>query len=121
MTKIEKILFVDDEADLVELIPEILAETGVACIGCASVAGAIEQLKSHSFTAILSDLKMPGHGGQVLLKKCLALKNRPLFFFLTGNIQFSHNDAIQLGADGVIYKPINYTEILEFVGKLRAS
>jgi len=61
-------LIVEDEAPVAETIADILRGLGVTTVHAASGEEAIEILRTeHSFDLILSDVKMPGLGGEALL------------------------------------------------------
>lgn len=61
-------LIVEDEAPVAETIADILRGLGVTTVHAASGEEAIEILRTeHTFDLILSDVKMPGLGGEALL------------------------------------------------------
>ncbi|WP_179188308.1 ATP-binding protein [Kiloniella majae] len=68
----QSILVVDDEVDVADLISEILREDGYQVTVTNSAKDALATLKAHSFTAILSDVKMPGINGMNFFKRITA-------------------------------------------------
>lgn len=59
-----RILVVDDEPDVAELIREILRKDGFAVDSADSAEAALALVRNHSYTLILTDLNMPGMGGR---------------------------------------------------------
>jgi signal transduction histidine kinase/ActR/RegA family two-component response regulator len=57
-------LVVDDEPEVAELIREILAREGFAVDSAASGEDALSLVRAHTYTAIFTDLNMPGIGGR---------------------------------------------------------
>ncbi|WP_085902616.1 ATP-binding protein [Kiloniella majae] len=68
----QSVLVVDDEIDVADLIHEILTEDGYDVTAINSAKDALSELKSHSYDAILSDVKMPGIDGIEFLKRITA-------------------------------------------------
>jgi signal transduction histidine kinase/CheY-like chemotaxis protein len=61
-----RILLVEDEADVAELMCDILRRAGFDPVHAPSAEAALDALASGDFAAILSDLAMPGLGGRGL-------------------------------------------------------
>jgi signal transduction histidine kinase/ActR/RegA family two-component response regulator len=59
-----RILVVDDEPDVAELIREILAREGFVVDRAASGEAALSLVRANGYTAIFTDLNMPGIGGR---------------------------------------------------------
>lgn len=115
-----KFLLVDDETDILELGAEMLeledqlvqtAENGQKALDIIA-AGEIPQV-------VISDFNMPVMGGLDLLKGIIEKfpneSERPLFYFSTGAIDFTEDEAKGHGATGVIYKPFDFDDVLERV------
>uniref|UniRef100_UPI002629DF54 hybrid sensor histidine kinase/response regulator n=1 Tax=uncultured Kiloniella sp. TaxID=1133091 RepID=UPI002629DF54 len=68
----QEVLVVDDEVDVADLISEILSEDGYQVTVTNSAKDALTKLKAHSYTAILSDVKMPGMNGIEFLQRMTA-------------------------------------------------
>jgi two-component system response regulator AtoC len=62
-----RLLIVDDEAKLAELLKRFLEQEGHRVTTAASGEEARELLESRDFDAVVTDLRMPGLGGQGLL------------------------------------------------------
>ena len=61
-----RILVIDDEIDVAELIREILARDGYIVDHAASAEAALKVVRNHNYSLILTDLNMPGIGGKGL-------------------------------------------------------
>ena len=124
-----KILVVDDEPDMQTLfqqrfrkeIKEHLAEFAFANSG----EGALKYLEQnhHEAVLILSDINMPGMSGLELLKhiKQKYATPPPVVMMITayGDSE-NYNNAMQLGADDFLTKPIDF-QLLKEKLKIRAN
>jgi two-component system alkaline phosphatase synthesis response regulator PhoP len=104
-----KILVVDDEPDIRELIEYSLKKEGYQVITAENGIEAIEQAKKHSPQLILLDIMMPVMDG---IEACRNLRSLPEFndtfiVFLTArNEEYSEVSGFNVGADDYIAKPI---------------
>ena len=64
-----KVLVVDDEADTLELINEVLKECGSEVVLSRSAAEALQALEQHKPDILISDLGMPDEDGYSLISK----------------------------------------------------
>lgn len=70
----EKILVVEDEPILLELIKEILEIEGLRVDVAANASEALELLKENKYAIVMTDINMPGMDG---MKMCELAKSRP--------------------------------------------
>lgn len=70
------ILAVDDEQSLLSLITRYLTMTGYSVEACTNAEQAIEKLteKPNGFSALVTDLSLPGMPGEEMLEKMFALQ-----------------------------------------------
>lgn len=110
----KRILVVDDEPDILELLSEELQFEGFETIEASSGNEAIEKLQSNIVDAIVSDYKMPNGNGKVLLD---FVKNdynsHPLFYFVSGQADMSFEDALNEGVNKFFYKPFDLEELID--------
>jgi response regulator RpfG family c-di-GMP phosphodiesterase len=106
------ILVVDDDLAVLDSLTEQLKCEGYTVLASATVEGALELLRSHRFSVIISDQKMPGMLGTELLAEAKRLQPHSSRILITG----------MLSADTVI-NAINQGEIFRFLAKpwLRAE
>lgn len=107
------ILIVDDEPDIRELLAEEVGELGAQVSVAKNAEDAISQMKTSSFAAVVSDIRMPGGGGRALLKEARSLgTSLPVFFLMTGFSDLRLDEALDLGAEAVFKKPLNIEALL---------
>jgi len=112
-----KILIVDDEKDTREIFKRHL-ENEYTIDTANSALAAIEKLEQNSYHIILSDLVMPGEDGLSLLKKIK--KNWPeiAVMVISGKASIEMAvEAMKLGADEFIEKPVEDLELLKVMIK----
>ncbi len=116
------ILVVDDEQDMQALFQQKfrkeIRDNLVNFAFATSGEEAMEYMKQHDHEAILilSDINMPGMSGLELLSQ---IKQKfetpaPIVMMVTAYAdQDNYNQAMSLGADDFINKPINFVELKE--------
>lgn len=107
-----KIMVVDDELEIRDLLSKFLTEEGYEVILASAGEEAIELAKRETPHAILLDVRMPGIDG---MEVCRRLKAEPKtqyipIIMITG---YDENkiDAIMVGADDFLNKPIDLVEL----------
>ncbi|PYS24865.1 MAG: hybrid sensor histidine kinase/response regulator [Acidobacteria bacterium] len=108
-----KILVVDDEVELKNILVESLTTQGYDVIGYASGQEALEALGETAFDIILTDLMMPQLDGISLLRSSLEIDPHVICIVMTGHgtIQTAV-DAMKVGAFDYVLKPFRMTTIL---------
>lgn len=108
-----KILIVDDDTHLLELLVDTLAEIGYEVTGVPGGIQALEKLKNESFDLMISDVKMPGLDGLGLLKKVRRYYPKLPVLFITG---FATAEMIgRASPDGFLAKPFRISHIEELI------
>jgi len=83
-----RILVLDDEKSIAEMLSEMLGLLGYETTVCNVPAQALEMIKKQEFDLIISDFRMPGLNGEQFFG--LATKQRPglarRIIFLTGDV-----------------------------------
>ena len=100
-----RILLVDDEVAITRALERIL-RLEYQITSCDNGEQAIEQLCSHAFAVIISDMQMPQMDGATLLTKATALKPDTVRVLLTGHSDL--NDTI---------RAINESHIFSYISK----
>jgi len=112
MTK-EKILVIDDEEGLRNFCKRALTKEGYEVEVSSSGEEALALMKENQFALALIDLKMPGIDGIEVLKRIKKEYPRTEAIILTGYGSFeSAVDALRLGADDYLTKPIDVAALL---------
>jgi DNA-binding response OmpR family regulator len=108
----EKVLVVDDERQIRDLLKEFLTNEAYEVILASNGKEAIELTEREHPDAILLDVKMPEIDG---IEVCQRLKEEPSTQFIPIIVITGYVDnkmvAIEAGADDFVHKPINLTEL----------
>lgn len=108
----KKILVVDDERSVREVLTRRLAQTGYAAHGAGSAEEALAWLDTETTDAILLDNVLPGMSGLKALS-VLALKTPAPVILMTGHFDEDfRTDAMLLGAFSVLAKPLEDSELM---------
>ena len=104
------ILIVDDDAALLQALPQALSIrlTAIEVDTSDSALEALKLVQEHNYDAIVSDIKMPGMDGLALLAKIQDLRPETPTLLITGHGE--HDLAVQAlrgGAYDFIQKPID--------------
>lgn len=107
-----KILIVDDEFDIAELISDTLLDEGYETVICSSGEEAIQSIKTNSYDLILLDIMMPGMSGTDVCKKIRNDVSCPIIFISAKSMTTDKLFGFELGADDYITKPFDIYELL---------
>jgi len=106
----ERILVVDDEEDILELVKYNLEKEGYRVTGALSGEEALKKARSNEFDLILLDLMLPGIDGLDVAK---SLKNEqhtrdiPLVMLTAKGEEADVVTGLELGADDYVTKPFS--------------
>ena len=101
----QRILLIDDERDILEVIGYFLKREGYEVSAAESGAEALELMKEQSFDVVICDYLMPKMDGISLLKKIREKKDYTSFVFFSGNADENHEvKMIGLGAYQLVQK-----------------
>jgi len=109
-----KILVVDDEAPIREMLQKGLSQMGGFSVEVAQNGlEAVEKIEKDVFDLVLTDLKMPEMDGIELLKVVKGTRPEIMVILMTayGSIETAV-EAMKLGANDYITKPIDFNELL---------
>lgn len=107
-----KVLLVDDDTSLLRLLSIRLTSEGYDIHAATSVEAALQLLSSHVFSAVLSDLRMPGQDGLYLLDYIANnLPTLPVILMSAHGSITEAVDATEKGALGFITKPIDHQKL----------
>lgn len=109
-----RILVVDDEIEIVNLLTGILNAENIQTHGLTSTADVLETIDSFRPDAIFSDISMPDLNGVELLKLINASHPDVPVAFISGYVNKDVLlDAIKLGVFSVIEKPFDIARVTE--------
>ena len=110
----EKILVVDDEEDILELVRYNLAREGYQITGTLTGEDALRKVRSDSFDLIVLDLMLPGIDGLAFtktLKNDSRLRSIPIIMLTAKGEEADIVTGLELGADDYVTKPFS-TKVL---------
>ena len=117
----ERILLVDDERLLLELLAELLVQFGYTPLVAENGERALEVLEAEGsrIDLVVLDLSMPGMGGLRCLHEMLGV-NPSLKVLISSGYAASRkmNEAMKSGAAGFVVKPYNHAHILEKIREI---
>ena len=110
-----RVLVVDDEAVLVDVIRRLLARDGVEVRCATSGDEALEALATAEFSMVLCDVRMPRMDGLTLLHEARRRGPTPPRVFVTGFADASDTSLLEAGACAVLGKPLPAATLREAV------
>ena len=109
----DRILVVDDESCVREVLHRFLTEEGYGCEVAEDVAEAVKRLESGSFSLLVADIMMPRESGLQLLHKVRKRFPDLAVIMVTGvDDRSTAILALELGAYGYIAKPVTRNEVV---------
>lgn len=109
-----KLLFVDDEEELVSAVVERLEIRNIAAVGVTSGDEALRKLREAPFDVVLLDVKMPGLSGLDVLKAITRFHPDTKVILMTGHGSAEDTElGLRLGAAGCLQKPVDLDALLE--------
>ena len=117
-TRTGKILVIDDEAEITEIIETFLKDAGYQVLVENSSVMGIERAKSFGPDLILLDIMMPFMDGYEVcdeLKKNKETENIPVIFLTGKDARSDEGKSFRVGGDMFIKKPFNCERLLEIV------
>jgi two-component system, OmpR family, response regulator len=115
-----RVLLIDDDARLAELLVDYLQPQGVTLAHAAGGQAGIAQLQGGGFDAILLDVMMPGLDGLAVLRKIrenAGMVRVPVIMLTARGDEADRVVGLELGADDYVAKPFSPRELL---ARLRA-
>ncbi|MEZ4577672.1 MAG: response regulator [Desulfobacterales bacterium] len=113
MFKREKILIVDDDKAIRNLLKKILEQEGYSCETAPDAINAITHLKRCSFDLVISDVAMPGKSGIQLLEEINChFPNVPTLMISGMSTKETAESIISMGAYGFLLKPFQKQQVL---------
>ena len=109
-----RILLVDDECAIWQILGEKLERSGFDWLGRSSGEEALACLEKERFDAVVSDLKMPGMTGMQLLMEMQKRQPHLAFIMATGEDDIrTAVEAMKHGADDYLVKPFHLEAAVE--------
>jgi DNA-binding response OmpR family regulator len=112
-----RILLIEDDARLAQMVVDYLAEAGFRVTHAATGADAERRLKRESFDALVLDLMLPDVDGLDLCRRIRAESTIPVLMLTARGDPLDRIVGLELGADDYLPKPFEPRELL---ARLRA-
>jgi two-component system OmpR family response regulator len=112
-----RVLLIDDDARLFELLASYLGQNGVNLTHAADGRTGLAQLDADVFEAVLLDVMMPGIDGLEVCRRIRAKSNVPVIMLTAKGDETDRVVGLEIGADDYIAKPFSPRELL---ARLRA-
>lgn len=117
-----RILIIDDEPDIRELLTITLSRMGLLCDTAANFAQGISSIKENNYSLVLTDMRLPDGDGIELVK--FIQKNKPQIpvavITAFGNVEGAVN-TLKAGAFDYVSKPIDLKMLKELVNTALAT
>lgn len=108
----KKILAVDDESHMRNLLNIYLKEHGYLVEQAASGEEALQKLDGSSFDLILLDIMMPGMDGWEVCGRIRAISDVPIIMLTARDHTLDKVKGLKLGADDYLSKPFEQIELI---------
>jgi two-component system chemotaxis response regulator CheB len=111
--KINKVLLIDDEPDILDFYDVFFQSLGIRATMCDNAKKAAEQLRSQDFDLVISDIHMPKKTGIALMEEMRQeLDHLPRWFFVSAHASPEMVEkACALGAIDVLTKPFDIDDL----------
>ena len=114
-----KVLVVDDEEDIVEVIQDRLEAYGFAVVTAGTGVEALKKLSMEKFDGIFLDIKMPGMGGVEVLEEVRKRDTKiPIIIVTSSSTKDSALEAMAKGANDYVLKPFEWEELKAKIEKV---
>jgi two-component system NtrC family response regulator len=109
----EKILIVDDEKNYPFVLSAVFEEEGYHTITASSGVEALEKIQAHDIDLVLTDIKMPGMDGMVLMSHIKAHHpDIPIIMMTAHGTVEKGEEAVKKGAHSYIFKPFQNEQLI---------
>ncbi|HEV2492509.1 MAG TPA: HD domain-containing phosphohydrolase [Terriglobia bacterium] len=111
-----RVLIVDDEPGVCDLLSEVLYRAGFQCLGCLNGEEGLEAIDREKFDVVITDLRMPGISGLSMLER--ARQEHPETAFLVVTVDDDVHtgvEAMKQGATDYLVKPLHLESVVSSV------
>jgi excisionase family DNA binding protein len=113
-----RILVVDDEASIRDLLSKTLALAEYDVDTAPDGRSALERLRLYPYDLLIADLKMPGIDGLSVIREAKRLKADMPVIIITGySSESAAIEAVNLGVTGYLTKPFRVPQVLAAAAK----
>ena len=113
----ERVLVVDDDAELCQLVTRFLAREGFEISWALSGAAGIDRALAEDYSLIMLDVMMPDTNGFDVLRRIRQQSRTPVLMLTARGDTHDRIQGLELGADDYLPKPFDPAEL---VARIRA-
>lgn len=113
----ERVLIVDDDYELCELLVDYLTQEGLDCHAVGDGPSGLEQVLTGLFSFVILDVMLPGLSGFEVLQKIRHSSHVPVIMLTARVEDVDRIVGLEMGADDYMAKPFNPREL---VARIRA-
>jgi two-component system response regulator MtrA len=110
--RMQRILVVDDDAALSEMLQLVLKADGFDASWCSSGDAAVEAFQRHHPDLVLLDLMLPGRDGVDVCRDIRAVSGVPIVMLTAKSDTRDVVEGLEAGADDYVAKPFKVKELL---------
>ena len=107
-----KILIIDDDKELCELIKQCVLQESIEADCCYSGKSGLLQLREKEYQLAILDVMMPGFDGFETLEQIRKESSLPILMFTSKNDSVSKVRGLRAGADDYLTKPFDMDELI---------
>lgn len=114
----KKILIVDDDPQILDLLGEKLSLSGYGVFKAQNGLEAMKMAQKEQPALIILDLLMPvmgGAGAVIALKDSASTKKIPIFFLTGADLDADELKREKIGVDFIFHKPFSLQEVMQKV------
>ena len=113
------ILIVDDNISLIRTMSFILKRKGYSVMLASDGREAIKKVKCRFFDIAFIDIRLPAMNGVEVYKKIKEIRPEAVVIMMTAyTVEDMVQEALSVGAYGVIYKPLEMKETLNLIDEI---
>ena len=113
----DRILLIDDDVELCELVGEFLSSEGFTIAAVHDGAQGVTQALNNQYELIVLDVMLPSLNGFEVLRRIRAASRTPIIMLTARGEDVDRIIGLELGADDYLPKPFNPREL---VARIRA-
>jgi DNA-binding NtrC family response regulator len=111
----QRILIVEDDEMMREILFDLVSDNGAITSVAENGSVAFDMIMNEKFDAVISDIRMLGGGGVVLVKNISHLKVKPLIFICSGYNDLKNEDFKRLNISAIFEKPFNLNHVINTI------
>jgi DNA-binding response OmpR family regulator len=109
---LEKILIIDDDAELCEMLSEYLRKEGFEVDSVQHGLRGLERARASEHDLLVLDVMLPGMNGFDLLRELRTSSDVPVLLLTARGDELDRIVGLEIGADDYLSKPFNARELL---------